>query len=352
MHALVLQADGVLTYDRVPEPPRPAADSVRVRVAWAGICNSDFARAFGGGAYHYPLVMGHELSAIVEEGFPGGRFAAGDRVVVFPLLPCRRCVPCQTGDYAQCTDYDYYGSRRDGGFAERLWVPEENLFAVPEGISLLHAALTEPAAVALHAVRKLRAGPGDSAAVFGGGPIGNLAAQWLHLRGCRPVFVVDLDPGKLATAAAMGFVPLDARGEDPVPALAGRTGGGPQAVVEAVGLPLTFRQALLAAGRFGEVVLMGNIRGELVLAEKEVSSILRRELTIHGTWNSKVAPRGRDDWSAALRFMAGGPQGGLRLAPLVSHTPALAEGVEVFRRLAGGSFGPFGRIVFRVSGET
>ena len=321
-----------------------------MRVAWSGICNSDFARAFGGGAYHYPLVMGHELSAVVEESFPGSRFAAGDRVVVFPLLPCRRCVPCQTGDYAQCTDYDYYGSRRDGGFAERLWVPEENLFPVPAGVGLLSAALTEPAAVALHAVGRLRAGPGDSAAVFGGGPIGNLAAQWLHLRGCRPVFVIDLDPGKLAAAAAMGFSPLDARAGDPVAALAARTGGGARAVVEAVGLPLTFRQALQAAGRFGEVVLMGNIRGELAVPEKEVSGILRRELTVHGTWNSKVVPLG-GDWSTALRFMAGGAEGGLRLEPLVTHTPPLSEGVEVFRRLAGGSFGPFGRIVFRVSGE-
>ncbi len=347
MNALVLQADGILAYSRVPDPTRPGERFVRVRVAWSGICNSDLARAFGGGAYHYPLIMGHEFSALVEESFAGGRFAPGDRVVVFPLLPCRRCVPCQTGDYAQCVDYDYFGSRRDGGFAERLWVPEENLFPVPAGVSLRDAALTEPAAVALHGVRKLRTVPGDSAAVFGGGAIGNLVAQWLQLRGCRPVFVVDLDPDKLAAAAAMGFTPVDPRGVDPVAFIAERTGGGARCVVEAVGLPLTFRQALLAAGRFAEVVLMGNIRGALSLEEKDVSGILRRELVIHGTWNSKVAPRGQDDWSAVLDFMAGG----LQVAPLISHTPDLAEGAEVFRRLSERSFGPYGRIVFRVAGD-
>ena len=88
-----------------------------VQVAYAGICNSDIQRSFGGGAYHYPLIMGHEFSGAVKESFAGSRFSAGDRVVVYPLLPCHTCEACQTGDYAQCLDYDYFGSRRPGGFA-------------------------------------------------------------------------------------------------------------------------------------------------------------------------------------------------------------------------------------------
>ena len=87
------------------------------------------------------------------------------------------------------------------------------------------AALTEPCAVALHGVAKLTQKPGDTGAVFGAGPIGNMAAQWMRLRGCEPVFIVDVDERKLALAADMGFAPIDARAGDPVEQIRGKTGG-------------------------------------------------------------------------------------------------------------------------------
>lgn len=345
MKALVLLADRTLAYTDLPDPPEPEGDWVRVKVAYAGVCGSDLPRAFGGKSYRYPLVMGHEFSAVVERPGPESRLSPGDRVAVFPLLPCRRCRPCQTGEFAQCESYDYFGSRRDGGFAEYLNVPQDNLFLVPPGVSLLEAAMTEPAAVALHGVRKLRLVPGDRAAVFGAGPIGNLAAQWLRIRGCGEVIVVDIDARKLAAAAAMGFTAVDAGREDPVEAVRRRTDGGAAAVVEAVGLPLTFRQALQAAGRFAEVLFLGNLAGELSIGDKDFSQILRRELVIYGTWNSRMVPRGRDDWSVTLAHM----DGRLRIAPLIGLTPPLADGPEIFQRLAGGSLSAAGRIIFQVS---
>ena len=162
MKALVLTRDAVVEYRDVPEPVRPAPGWALVKVAYSGICNSDLHRGFEGAAYHYPLIMGHEFSGTVEEPAEGGRFPRGARVIVFPLIPCRRCVPCQTGDYAQCTDYDYLGSRRDGAFAERVWAPDANLFPVPDRVSLQDASLTEPCAVALHGTAKLTIQAGDS----------------------------------------------------------------------------------------------------------------------------------------------------------------------------------------------
>jgi L-iditol 2-dehydrogenase/galactitol-1-phosphate 5-dehydrogenase len=287
--------------------------------------------------------MGHEFSGFVEEpASVDSRFPRGAPVVVFPLIPCRRCLPCQTGDYAQCVDYDYVGSRRDGAFAEMVWVPDANLLPVPEGVSMQDAALTEPCAVALHGVAKLTQRPGDTGAVFGAGPIGNMAAQWMRLRGCEPVFMVDVDDRKLALAAAMGFSPIDARQGDPVEQIRGKTGGaGADRIIEAVGLPLTFLQAVQAGARFGEVVFLGNIRGSFTIGEKDFSSILRRELTIKGTWNSRVVPAERNDWTAVLSQL------GKRIdvGRLVSHTPKLSEGAEVFRRiLARTEF--FNKVVF------
>jgi len=316
---------------------------VLLRVAFCGVCNSDIHRGFGGGAYHYPLIMGHEFSASVVESFPGSRFAVGERVTVFPLIPCRRCPPCLAGEFAQCVDYDYIGSRRDGAFAELVWAPEACLFRIPPDVTTADAALTEPCAVALHGVGKLAVRPGDTAAVFGGGPVGNMAAQWLRLRGCGEVFVVDIEPSKLALAAAMGFTPVNAAGGDPVEQIKERTGGaGAARVLEAIGLPLTFLQATQAAARGGEVVFLGNIRGEFRIGEKDFSSLLRREITIRGTWNSKITPEGKNEWTAVLAEL------GKRVlaAPLVSHTVGLAEGPAVFGRILSRAE-PFNKVVFR-----
>jgi len=342
MKALVLSRDTVVEYQEVPEPARPGPEWALISVAFAGICSSDIHRGFEAGAYHYPLIMGHEFSGTVEEPAKGGTHPSGARVAVFPLIPCRRCIPCQTGDFAQCVDYDYLGSRRDGAFAERVWAPDANLVTVPDGVSMQDAALTEPCAVALHGVGRLSIGPGLTGAVFGAGPIGCMAAQWMRLRGCDAVLVVDIDERKLSLAAGMGFIPIDARAGDPVQLIKDTThGAGADRVVEAVGLPGTFLQAVQCAARMGEVVFLGNIRGTLEIPEKDVSSLLRRELSIKGTWNSRIVPVERNEWTTVVSSL--GKR--MEVARLASHTPRLSEGADIFRRmLARREF--FNKVVF------
>jgi L-iditol 2-dehydrogenase/galactitol-1-phosphate 5-dehydrogenase len=345
MKALVLKQDKLLEFTDVPMPEKPAADWLLLRVAYAGICNSDIQRGFGGSAYHYPLIMGHEFSAIVEDSFADSHFSPGDRVVAYPLLPCGRCLPCQTGDYAQCLDYDYFGSRRDGGFAEYVYMPEDNLIPVPAHVDLLHAALTEPCAVALHGVNKLDVFPGDTAVVIGFGPIGNMVAQWLSIRGCARIFTVDIDDHKLELAGKMGFIPINSRKMDPVAFVYTHTDRqGADRVVEACGFPQTFLQAVQLAGKFGEVLFLGNIHGQFIIGEKDFSSILRKELTILGAWNSRIVPRGHNEWTTVLEHL----DRNLEVTPLITHTPALQEGPQVFEKIATGRFGTFGRIVFRI----
>jgi len=343
MKALVLVKDRTLEYKDVPEPQRPGPEWVCIKVAWSGICNSDIHRGFEGASYHYPLIMGHEFSGTVEEPAAGGRFARGAKVIVFPLIPCRRCIPCQTGDFAQCLDYDYLGSRRDGAFAERVWAPEANLMPVADGVEMRDAAMTEPCAVALHGVGKLSIRAGDTGAVFGAGPIGNMAAQWMRLRGCERVFLVDIDNQKLGLAREMGFHPVDSSKGDPVEQIREATSGyGADRVVEAVGLPQTFLQAVMAGARFGEVVFLGNIRGSFQIGEKDFSSILRRELVIKGTWNSRVVPEGRNEWTTVLSSLGRS----IQVGRLISHTPKLADGVDVFRRVVGRTES-FNKVVFQ-----
>ncbi len=344
MKALVLLENGKLSYGEAQMPARPKPGWCLVRVVACGICGSDLHRAFDNGAYHYPLIMGHEFSAVVEEAGAGADYARGQRVAVFPLVPCHACAACQTGRYAQCSDYDYLGSRRDGAFAEYVYAPAENLFEIPDQVDSLHAAMTEPCAVALHAVRKPTIEGGETAVVYGAGPIGNMVAQWLRIRGCRQVMVVDIDRRKLKIAEDIGFPAIDASEGDPVATVLQHTHQtGVDVAVEACGLPLTYRQSVLSVGTSGQVVLLGNIAGELSLAEEEVSTALRKELILYGTWNSSITPRDRNDWSTVLQYL----DQGLEVAPLISHTPPLSEGVEVFGRLHAGQE-HFNKVVFRV----
>lgn len=331
MKALVLKANADLRIEDREIPEAPVQGGVLVRIVACGICGSDIPRGFHHGAYHYPLVMGHEFSAVVEADYEGTRFSKGDRVAVFPLIPNDPWEKAyQTGDYALCKSYDYFGSRRDGAFEEYLRVPAANLFKIPKHVDTVHASMTEPAAVALHGVRKLKISAGDTGMVIGGGPIGNMTAQWLRINGCDPVFVADIDRRKLDIARAMGFNVINSAERDPVSEIMLQTSGeGIHHVVEACGLPQTFQQAIQVAATFGEVVFMGNIHGEFRMDEKEFSSILRRELTIYGTWNSKIVPVGQDDWSTVLKYM----DRGLKVEPLISDLVSLDQGPDIFRSI-------------------
>jgi len=344
MKALTLRDNAELVYGDVDMPGKPEGKYCLIRVYGAGICGSDIHRAFEKGAYHYPLIMGHEFSGTVEEANRDSGFQQGQRVAVFPLIPCMTCPACQGGDYAQCIDYDYLGSRRDGAFAEYVWVPEQNLFPLPDHVDALHAAMTEPCAVSLHGIRKLKMWGGEHAVVFGGGPIGNMSAQWMKILGCASVSIVDIDSRKLAIAEQMGLAIIDAAMHDAVEAVLDRTDGrGADLVVEACGLPITYGQAIDSAARFSRILFLGTLNSNMALTPEHASTVLRRELELHGSWNSKMAPRGNDDWSTVLRFL----DREMQVAPLISHIASLEEGPAIFARMnEGGEH--FNKVIFRM----
>ena len=161
MKALTLHKLGDLRIDETAVP-HPGENEALVAVRAAGICGSDIPRTYKTGAYFYPLIPGHEFSGIVESIGAGvdSRWR-GKRVGVFPLIPCRTCMPCRKKQYEMCRHYSYLGSRRNGGFAEYVAVPSDNLIELAEDISYEQAAMMEPMAVAVHAIRK--AGIGTSA---------------------------------------------------------------------------------------------------------------------------------------------------------------------------------------------
>jgi len=329
MDALVLHAVGVARFEKVPKPEAGPGE-VLVRVGFCGVCGSDIPRTFVKGTYHFPTICGHEFAGTVETcGAEVDDYAPGDRVVVFPLLWCGRCASCELGNYVQCSDYDYYGSRRDGAFAQYVAVPPKNLVPVPEGVSLEAASMTEPAAVALHALKRAGGGfVGESVVIFGAGPIGLMAAQWARMMGAARVILFDLVPEKLEMANRLGFqLAFDVRQVDAPEKVHELTGGnGAEVCVEAAGVPVTLNQAIASARVGGRVVILGNPSADVTLPAALISQAMRRELDILGTWNSAFSAHGNnDDWRAVLGAVAAGT---VDLDGLVSHRTGLEGALE------------------------
>jgi L-iditol 2-dehydrogenase/galactitol-1-phosphate 5-dehydrogenase len=346
MKALLLEGKDRLVYTDVPEPEPVGERTVLVRVAAVGVCGSDLPR-FLGKAYHYPLILGHEFSAVVEQSFPGGRYKKGDRVAVYPLLPNPRDPLVRIGEPAVSTGYDYFGSRRHGAMAERLIVPEDNLVAVPDDVPLVHAAVVEPAAVSLHAMLKPDLPPNASALVIGGGPIGAFAAMWLRILGASRVIVAEVDERKRDILGKLGFEVIDAQKQNTVSAVKEMTGGrGVDVAVEACGLGATLLQCLEAAATFGQVVFLGDHHADVTFSGPLISSMLRRELRVYGTWNSKMLPPGNSEWDMVLAHMGKGFQ----VEPFISHTPSLSKGPQVFADIAARKIW-YNKVVFVVSDE-
>jgi len=319
MKAVVLHAVNDLRYEDVPVPAL-APGHVKVRVGFCGVCGSDIPRIFQKGTYHFPTICGHEFAGTIEQvAADVTGFKAGDRVAVFPLLWCDQCPACVEGKYVQCENYDYFGSRRDGAFAEYLVAPTRNLLQVPAGVSLEEAAMTEPVAVARHALRRVAPSlVGKSVAIFGAGPIGLIVAQWARAMGAASILLSDLIPQKLEMARQMGF----------------QTGKPDSAdvAVDAAGAPAALLAAMRVARR--AVVLLGNPAGDLQLPAALWSQLMRREVTLFGTWNSDYSVTGTDDdWHAALAAMAAKQ---LDLQPLISHRVPLADAIAALRMMKDG----------------
>jgi L-iditol 2-dehydrogenase len=347
MSALVLHGIGDLRLERIPTPA-PGPGMARVCVGFCGVCGSDIPRIFKKGTYRFPTVCGHEFAGVIEScGEGAGDFKPGDRVAVFPLLWCGRCAACERGEYVQCRDYDYLGSRRDGAFAEYVAAPVRNLKRVPEGVGLEEAAMAEPAAVALHALK--RAGgcaPGETVAVFGAGPIGLMVAQWARALGATRIAVFDVVAEKLEQARRLGFAhAYDSRARDPIAAIGELTRGeGAHLAIDAAGAPAALTAALAAARRGGRAVVLGNPAGDATLPAELISQLMRREVAILGTWNSSYSAAGNDDdWSAALEAMASGV---LDLKPLITHSVSLSEAPPVLEAMRDGR-GVFSKVLIR-----
>jgi len=317
MKACVLHAIGDLRYEEV-ETPEPKADEVLMKVRASGICGSDIPRVFTKGTYHFPTIPGHEFAGeIIQAGDGVDEALVGRKAAVFPLLPCRACDMCEVGQYASCRNYNYFGSRCDGGFAEYIAVPVWNLVLADDALSYEEAAMAEPAAVSLHAISQAGVSFGDTVAVFGAGPIGLMLAEFAKAWGAAKVILLDIDPTKMDFARKLGYqYVLDSSKDGYVDEVMEITNGkGADLAVEGAGVSPALGGCLRIVRPLGSVVLMGNPIGDMTLKQKDYWEILRKQLKLYGTWNSSYTQQ-KNDWQAAIDAMAAGK---LNVKPFVTH---------------------------------
>jgi L-iditol 2-dehydrogenase len=332
MMAAVLHGPKDLRYEEA-NTPEAREGEVLIRVRAAGNCGSDLKRIMVEGTYHFPCIPGHEFAGEIAEVGRGVKgLKAGDRVTAAPMIPCMKCRWCTQGQYNMCDDYDYVGSRSDGAFAEYVKVPAANVVTLPPGVDFEDGSMTDPAAVALHAIR--RAGgvaAGETVVVLGAGPIGMLACQWAKVHGAEKVIATDVFDEKLAVARGLGAdVAVHAGKDDVVERILAETGGaGADLLLETAGTLDTHVQALLGARKRGRIVHIGRAYRDMLLSDEVFTKVFRKELMVYGAVNSNFSP-GDHEWKTVVRYFASGR---IVPKPLISHRLPLSAIAETFRKM-------------------
>jgi threonine dehydrogenase-like Zn-dependent dehydrogenase len=282
--AAVFHAPGDVRIESVPEPAPPGPGELLIKVSKAALCGTDAAEwAHGPLLARPPVILGHEFTGQVVAAGPGTTdFPLGTRVVSGAGISCGNCEWCAGGRTNLCASYQTLGLHRDGGLAEFVLSPAAVCRIVPYGLDDVSAAMAQPLAVALHAARRGRVGPGRSCVVIGAGGIGSFVLAAAAALGADPLIAVDIEDGRLATAAVLGATStVNAGVRDAVAEVHARTGGtGAHVVIEASGAPASPAAAMSMVRRGGDVVIVGLQPAPLPVALFELSV---REIDVHGT---------------------------------------------------------------------
>lgn len=321
MKALVYTAPNQVTYREEAEPQVDAGE-VLLEIEAVGICGSDMHAYHGHDPRRLPpLILGHELAAKIVGGPDAGR-----RVTVNPLITCGRCEYCVQGRDNLCANRTMIGMTRPGGFADYMSIPASCLIDIPREMDSIHAALTEPAATALHAInvaaRALtRPLPEARVLVIGGGAVGLLTALLLWSYGCREIQLTETNA--LRRKSAQGAVAANVI--DPVSMPTPESAF--ELVFDAVGSAVTRQTAIKAVKPGGVVLHIGLLDWA---SEIDMRRLTLAEITLIGTYTYTTA-----DMRATVDALQRGVFGDLAWV----ETRSLADGATAFADLHQGRSG-------------
>ncbi len=317
-----VQEPGVLEIVERDQAPL-GDDAVRLRIEAVGICGSDIALMAGTHPYAiYPVVPGHELAGRVLETSDPNRVQIDQLVTVRPTLCCGTCSACIDHRPNHCADVRVLGVHLDGGMAEEMVAPLDLVYPVSGEMNAGHAAMVEPAAVAVHACNRAQLSSGMSLAVIGSGVIGMLVVQIARARGCGPIFAVDRIPERLGVVKSLGVDRVSNNLEgDSVAAGRELSPGGFDVVMDMVGRAATLVDAAEMARRGGAIVPVALPHGAI---DYDFELLYRKELSIVGSrlYNG--------DFEDALRLIASGD---VNPDPIITHHFPLEEAASAFSTL-------------------
>lgn len=296
----------------------PGPGEVRVRVDAVGICGSDVHSYAEGGIgdtpCQFPMVLGHEPAGTVVKTGPGVTvWSPGDRAALEPAIYCYHCEQCHSGRHNLCAKVRFLSSPGiPGFFREFVNLPADNLLAIPPTLSMEHATLVEPLAVALHSMQFAAIRPAETVAVFGAGPIGLLTIAALKVAGASRILAVEPLAHRRELAKHMGAdAAFDVEELDAV--------RGVDCAVDCAAKEDTTNWAIRAVRSGGRVVITGIHTGALV--PFDIPNMRRKELAIFNV------RRSNHESEAALALLLEQP---LRFAPLVTHLRPLERIAEAF----------------------
>ncbi|MGB0371977.1 MAG: zinc-binding alcohol dehydrogenase family protein [Opitutales bacterium] len=318
MKALSITEPGTCELLEIESPENPGYGEVQLSVQYVGYCGSDLTSFRGlNPMVSYPRIPGHEIGAIIESigaGVPEKWFV-GQSVLVSPYSHCGKCSACKARRYNACKHNQTMGVQRDGAMAERINVPHEKLFS-SEKLSLQELALVEPLTVGFHAVARGEVSSDDTVAVFGCGAIGLGAIAGASARNAR-VIAIDIDDQKLELAKRCGATDtINTAHHDLHTRLQALTQDeGPNVMIEAVGLPQTFRACIEEVCFAGRVVYIGYAKAEVAY---ETKYFVMKELDIRGSRNALP-----EDFEAVIAHLE---QGKFPCDDVISQSVDLIQG--------------------------
>ncbi|MDH3000363.1 galactitol-1-phosphate 5-dehydrogenase [Chelonobacter oris] len=335
MKAIIVESNRNLVLADIPKPQLSQNDDVLVKVRYSGVCGSDLPRIFHNGAHNYPIILGHEFCGIIEKtGSHVHGLAPGDMVVCAPLLPCFDCEECRQGFYSLCKNYTFVGSRRQGANAEYIVVNEKNLVKIPKDSDPLFSSFIEPVTVGLHAIYLADGCHNKNVIILGAGTIGLLALQCAKALGAKSTTVIDINNDKLLLAKKLGanhtFNPQETDSAAIQNAL--NESRFNQLILETAGVPQTVTLALNIAGPRAQVLLVGTLHHDLHLNQKDFGLILRKELTITGSWMNYSKPWPGEEWLQASKLIN---EGNITLEPLIASINLPEQYLKEVYSLAG-----------------
>ncbi len=311
--------------------PKPGPGEVQIDTAYCGICGTDLHIYLGDldervGARR---VIGHEMSGVISqlgEGVTG--WTVGDRVVMRPLVPCGRCPACNRGYPHVCQNLRVVGVDLDGAFRSRCVVPAYTLHRLPDDLSLDHAALIEPVAVACHDIERGRLEAGEDALVIGGGPIGILVALVAKAAGAN-VTVSEINPNRIAIAETLGVTCLNPREVDVAGEVFAATGGkGADVVFEVSGTQPGAELMTQAAAVRGRIVMVAIYAGKV-------------EVDLHRFFAAEIEMLGArvyepEDYEQAIELVSSGV---IDAGKVITDIQPLAKIADAFADLTGNPTG-------------